>query len=96
MKCKRCKNNLIFYERILSTKQFYWYKEDSSFSQEASFLGIPAGSAIDKINLINPNTGNTIAFYRTVTLKNDSGEEIGGWLYSCKEFPKMRLTIWND
>lgn len=74
--------------------QLHFHKEDKSFSQEASSLGIPAGELPDTFRISNPKTRNFRIYTLRKTLMTDSGEDVGGWEYRSDD--GLLFTLWND
>ena len=80
----------------ITTDQLYYHKDDKSFSQEASSLGISCGSKRDSFRVLNPKTNQFRIFTYSRTIYMGSGEdrEVGSWEYKTQE--GILLKIWND
>lgn len=83
--------------KVYDIRMFFWHKEDSSFSQEASTLNIGVGYTPTQFFIENEKTGNKVLFYYKKTLYYGTGEdkEVGGWEYYSSD-NKYTATIWND
>lgn len=79
---------------VFPVDQFFFHKEDKSFSQEASSLEIEIGNVYEVIILHNPKTGGRRTYHLVKELSDH--EEIGGWKYVCLSQPALQVTIWND
>lgn len=79
---------------VFPITQFFYHKEDKSFSQEASSLEIEIGNVYKVIIIHNEKTGGR-RMYHLVKELGDR-EEVGGWEYVCLAQPELKLTIWND
>lgn len=80
---------------VFPVNQFYYHKEDKSFSQEASSLEIEVGNVYEVIILVNPKTSGRRVFHLTKELRDASGEDIGGWEY-VNLSDNLKCSIWND
>lgn len=71
--------------------KIYWDKENASFTQDASTLGIPPGKVYKNITLFNPRTKGTCEF---TFFEHIYGEDdVIGWKYKSNN---LTLVIWND
>lgn len=79
---------------VFPATQFFYNKENKTFSQEASSLEIEIGNVYKVIIVHNEKTGGRRMYHLVKELCE--GEEVGGWQYVCLAQPELKLTIWND
>ena len=79
----------------ISTDKFFWDKKERDFCQEASSLGIAVGFFHHGVILMSQWTGKSINFPFFKRIMDDSGEDVGGWVYKNPE-TGLTCTIFND